>query len=128
MNHVLIIGNLTKDPETRTSQAGKAYTSFTVAVDRRGIEGTDYFRTMAWGPLGESCSRYLSKGKKVAVTGSVSLSQYTAKDGSARASMDVIAQNVEFLSPREIAPETPQKPTNKAVSKGFVEVDEPLPF
>ena len=61
----------------------------------------------AWRALGESCGKYLAKGRKVAVTGSVSVNTYTAQDGSTRASMEVVADDVEFLSPKsEFAPGT----------------------
>lgn len=102
MNKLLIIGNLTADPETRTTNAGKTVTNFTVAVARRGNkDATDFFRVAAWEKLGEICSQYLSKGKKVAVTGEVSARAYEGKDGSPRATLDVFASEVEFLSPRE---------------------------
>ena len=61
----------------------------------------------AWRALGETCAKYLAKGRKVAVTGSVSVNTYTAQDGSTRASMEVVADDVEFLSPKsEYAPGT----------------------
>lgn len=113
MNRLTIIGNLTRDPETRTTQAGKNVCTFSVAVNRRG-EGVDYFRVNAWGALGETCQKYLAKGRKVAVVGPVSASSYTTQDGKARASMDIMAQDVEFLTPRELyvykpAPDTPHE-------------------
>lgn len=111
MNRLTIIGNLTRDPETRTTQAGKNVCTFSVAVNRRG-EGVDYFRVNAWGALGETCQKYLAKGRKVAVVGPVSVSSYTTQEGKARASMDIMAQDVEFLTPKELyvykpAPDTP---------------------
>ena len=113
MNRLTIIGNLTRDPETRTTQAGKNVCTFSVAVNRRG-EGVDYFRVNAWGALGETCQKYLAKGRKVAVVGPVSVSSYTTQDGKARASMDIMAQDVEFLSSKELyvykpAPDTPHE-------------------
>lgn len=99
MNRLTIIGNLTCDPELRTTQDGKNVCTFTVAVNRRGREGADYFRVSAWNAMGENCHKYLAKGRKVAVCGMVSAHAYTAQDGSARASLEVIAQDVEFLTP-----------------------------
>lgn len=104
MNRITIIGNLTRDPELRTTPQKKEVCSLDVAVNRRRkVEGqpeADYFRVNAWGELGKLCVRYLSKGKKVAVTGSVSLSK-REKDGKFYASIEVFAEDVEFLSPKE---------------------------
>ncbi len=102
MNKLIIIGNLTADPVQRTTQTGKTVTTFTVAVNRRG-EGkeADFFRASAWGELGENCQKYLAKGRKAAVEGSVSASAYQGQDGKLRASLEVRAQNVWFLSPKE---------------------------
>lgn len=106
MNKVYLIGNLTGDPELRTTPNGISVCTFNVAVNRRyassnGERQTDFFRVTAWRQLGETCTRWLSKGKKVAVIGEVSSRAYTAKDGSFRASLEVTADEVEFLSPRE---------------------------
>ena len=105
MNHLTIIGNVTRDPETRTTQAGKTVTTFTVAVNRRKkIEGqpeADFFRVSAWGPLGENCAKYLTKGRKVCVVGQVSVHVFTKNDGTPGASMEVFAEEVEFLGGQE---------------------------
>lgn len=129
MNRITIIGNLTRAPELRTTQSGKNVCTFSVAVNRRGgNDQTDFFRVSAWDKLGESCNKYLDKGKKVAVVGSVSLNTYTANNGENRASMEVFANEVEFLSPVEnakpAASQTASQPMN-----GYQEVsDEDLPF
>ena len=123
MNKLTIIGNLTRDPETRAATNGKNVCTFTVAVNRkRGSEPeADYFRVSAWDKLGESCQNYLAKGRKVAVIGPVSVHTYTANDGTTRANMEMTATDVEFLSPRENAAH--------AASNGYVPVtDEDLPF
>ena len=105
MNKLTIIGNLTRDPETRTTESGHTVCSFTVAVNRRTKSDhpeADYFRVSAWDKLGENCQRYLLKGKKAAVVGPVSVSSYEAKDGSGpRFNLEVRADDVEFLSPQE---------------------------
>ena len=125
MNHLTIIGNLTRDPETRTTQSGKTVCTFTVAVNRRSQQdAADFFRVSAWNQLGETCQKYLAKGRKVAVTGSVSANSYTTQNGENRASLEVFAQDVEFLSS---ANESAQKPVSKPQS-GYVEVDEDLPW
>lgn len=102
MNRIDIIGNLCADPEMRTTATtGKTVTNFTVAVSRRGDKDkTDYFRIAAWGALGESCGKYLGKGSKVFVTGEASARAYEAKDGALRASIEIYAREVEFLSNR----------------------------
>ena len=114
MNKLTIIGNLTKDPELRTTTNGVSVCSFTVAVNKRAKQGeqpeTEYFRVTAWREKGELCSKFLQKGKKVCVVGPVSVSTYTGSDGGARASLEVLADEVEFLSPRvsDLPPEVPK--------------------
>lgn len=130
MNHLIMIGNLTRDPELRTTQSGLNVCTFTVAVNRRGKEqGADYFRVTAWRQLAGLCHQYLAKGRKVAVTGSVSVSTYAAQDGSTRASLEVTADNVEFLSAREDAKSQARSSAPDA-GMGYTEVtdDEDLPF
>ena len=105
MNKLMIIGNLTRDPESRTNSNGKSVCNFSVAVNRKqknqqGQQDADFFRVAAWGVMGENCQKYLTKGRKVAVTGSVSVHTYQAQDGTTKASMEVFAEEVEFLSPR----------------------------
>lgn len=102
MNALTIIGNLTNEPTVRATAQGVTVCDFTVAVNRRqkGEQEADFFRVTAWRQLGDNCSRYLSKGRKVAVRGPVSARTYTAKDGSTRVSLEVTAEDVEFLSPR----------------------------
>jgi single-strand DNA-binding protein len=146
MNRLTIIGNLTRDPEQRTTPSGANVCSFTVAVNRRGrrdAQGNqpeaDFFRVSAWNQLGENCARYLAKGRKVAVVGSVSVHTYTGNDGQTRASLEVMANDVEFLSSRSeadseggyAAPAAPAAPaaSGENMAGGFtaVETDE-LPF
>lgn len=133
MNKLYIIGNLVRNPESRTTQSGKQVCSFVLAVNRpRHAEGqpdVDFFRINAWGALADNCARYLVKGKKVCVIGPVSVSTYTTQGGETRASMDVKADEVEFLTPASETPaKAPEAPkTDKQT--GFTQVDgEPLPF
>ena len=139
MNKLTIIGNLTRDPELRTTSTGLNFCSFTVAVNRRRSANSnqpeaDFFRVTAWRQLGEICQRYLAKGRKVAVVGSVSVSTYTGNDGTTRATLEVTADDVEFLSSRNddaaggYAPAAPVQAA-PVMEKGFQEVDdEDLPF
>lgn len=127
MNKLTIIGNLTRDPETRVTQSGASVCSFTVAVNRRGQDDkTDFFRVSAWNKTGETCQKYLAKGRKVAVTGPVSVSTYTGQDGKTYANLEVMAQDVEFLTPKGEQPApAPAAPANN----GYQEVtDDDMPF
>lgn len=144
MNRLTIIGNLTKDPELRTTQSGISVCTFTVAVNRRKTQNqqqeADYFRVSAWRELGENCAKWLIKGRKVAVVGPVSVSTYTGNDGKMYANLEVLANEVEFLSPagqdtqnaaQNAAQRAPQQAqqTQMPIAGGFtaVETDE-LPF
>ena len=108
MNKLHIIGNLTRDPELRsvaTSDGQANVCDFTVAVNRRGGSNgqneADYFRVTAWRGLADNCKKYLAKGRKVAVVGPVSCRTYVGNDGVTRASLEVKADEVEFLTPRQ---------------------------
>lgn len=150
MNKLTIIGNLTRDPQLRTTSTGINVCDFTVAVNKKqsaqqkanGQQAeADFFRVTAWRELGENCAKYLAKGRKVAVVGAVSVSQYTGNDGVTRANLEVTADEVEFLTPRDAqsapvggaqaAPAPAAAPTQTAPEQpsGFtpVETDE-LPF
>ena len=99
-----MIGNLTKDVECRTTQSGVKVANFTIAINRRvksnGEQQTDFFNIVAWRQLAELCEKYLSKGKKVAVIGSIQTRTYE-KDGVKRTAWDILADEVEFLSPAD---------------------------
>lgn len=131
MNKVFLIGNLTSDPESRTTQSGVSLCSFTIAVNRRHTadkQEADFFRVTAWRQLGEICGKNLSKGKKVAVVGTVSASAYAARDGSPKASLEVQADDVEFLSPKGETPTAAPQKAPARVPSGYVEVTDELPF
>ena len=132
MNKVFLIGNLTKDPEMRSTQSGVAVCNFAIAVNRRfknanGEQETDFLNVIAWRQLAELCGKYLVKGRKVAVTGSIQTRTYEAKDGSKRTAWDIVADEVEFLTPQGHHSGTdgfgaptgePQSGYTEAVSKG----------
>lgn len=143
MNKVFIVGNLTRDPELRTTQSGVSVCSFNVAVNKRmGANAqhpeADYFRVTAWRGLAENCQKFLAKGRKVAVTGAVSVSTYQAKDGTTKATLEVTADDVEFLSPKGEASESPTASEQRSKEielppsdvNGFVQIedDDELPF
>ena len=106
MNKIIIIGNLTRDPDPiRTTSAGQDVCSFTVAVSRKyagkgSDQTTDFFRVNAWRKLAKSCHDYLAQGKKVSVFGELNPRLYTDKEGKTRLSLDITADEVEFLTPR----------------------------
>lgn len=143
MNRLTIIGNLTKDPVTRTTQSGNNVCSFTVAVNRRranpdGSHDADFFQVSAWNQLGQNCQQYLAKGRKVAVVGQVSVHTYQGNDGKTYAQMDVMASDVEFLSSRSEAAEKSDQMVAQATEamsgnvdpqSGFQQVEsDELPF
>ena len=140
MNKIILIGNLTRDPETRTTSTGLNVCSFTIAVNRRRSSQSaanqpeaDFFRITAWRQLAELCQKYLAKGRKVCVTGSVSVSTYEGKDGTTRASLEVTADDIEFLSPRQEDGEGRVSSGSHGMGSnnagGFTQVDEDeLPF
>ena len=139
MNKLTIIGNLTRDPELRTTQGGVSVCSFTVAVNKRQTAQqrqnnqqpeADFFRVSAWRELGENCAKWLIKGRKVAVVGPVSVSTYQGNDGRTYANLEVLAQDVEFLSPAgERTQEAPQAQQKVDQQTGFaVAEDTELPF
>ena len=130
MNKATIIGNITKDPELRTTSNGVSVCSFTVAVNRRRkVEGqpdADYFNVTAWRERGELCAKFLQKGKKVCVVGAVSVRTWES-NGKHGASLELLADEIEFLSPRVSDPETPPAPAKDVSGMEIVETDD-LPF
>lgn len=128
MNRCIITGNLTFNPELKKVQNDVSVCTFTVAVNRRRREGqpqeADFFRVTAWRQLADNCAKYLAKGKKVGVVGTISDRAYIGKDGQPHSQLELTADDVEFLSPRD-EPAAPQAPNS-----GFVDVsgEEPLPF
>jgi single-strand DNA-binding protein len=116
---IIIAGNVGRDPEMRYTPSGQAVTSFSVATNRQytnnngeTVKETIWFRISAWGKTGEICNQYLKKGSKVLVEGRLTADPatggprvWTAQDGSTRASFEVYAQTVRFLSSRGEAAE-----------------------
>ena len=140
MNKSILIGNLANDPETRTTASGVTMCQFRLAVQRRfanqqGVREADFFNIIAWRQTAELCARYLSKGRKVAVEGSIQNRSYDAQDGSKRYITEIVADNVEFLSspqgdrPRADNPPPPPEPSGYAPdADAFTDVDDELPF
>ena len=131
MNRFFAIGRLTKDPEKRTTQNGMSVCTFTLAVDRRyknanGEREADFFPVVCWRQVADLSAQYLSKGKQVAIAGKVQMRSYE-KDEQKRYVTEVVADEVQFLSPRGDGVErgrgTTQEPEMSPVSD-----DDDLPF
>lgn len=121
MNKLIIIGNATRDAQEYQIKAGGSITKFCVAVNRKGTDGgVDYFNVTAFRELAKSCLNYVKKGMQVAVVGSVKLNSYEQMDGEIKSSLDVIAQEVKFLSFTQ----------NEGGTRGLTPVDDDdeLPF
>ena len=135
MNKIILIGNLTADPKLGYTQGTNIpVCNFTIAVNERrgGEDKTQFFRITVWRKLGETCAQYLAKGRKVFVSGALSYSTYPRNNGETGVNLEVTADDVEFLSPRDqgqgyTAPDTTSA---YAQPQGFTPVDtgDDLPF
>lgn len=101
MNQVILIGNLTREPDMKYTQSGLAITRFTLALNRPKKDGqdqgADFINIVTFGKLAENCANYLAKGRKTAVAGRLNTGSYDDKDGKKIYTVDVIANSVEFL-------------------------------
>lgn len=129
MNKVYLIGNLTRDPELNETPSGVSVCRFSIAVNRdykteNGERIADFFNITTWRNQAETCGKFLKKGSKVAIVGSLQNRSYEDKEGVKRTVTDIVAEEVEFLSSNQ----TEEKPTEKPKPK-LVEVDDAdLPF
>jgi single-strand DNA-binding protein len=101
MNRAILVGNLTRDPEHRTTPNNLSVTTFSIAVSRRFAQGeqkADFFNIVTWRGLADNCAKYLNKGSKVGVVGSLQTRQYDDKNGVRRYITEIVADDVEFLS------------------------------
>ena len=125
INRVILTGNLSKDPELSTTTSGISVCKFDIAVQRRfetnGEREADFFKIIAWRGLADNCGKFLSKGKKAAVVGSLQTRTYDDKDGVKRYVTEIVADEVEFLSPKEERNEPKLSPAPE-------EIQEELPF
>lgn len=122
MNRVILIGNLTRDPEPRFTPTGVAVTTFTIAVNRpynnkMGEREADFINVVAWRQLAELCAKYLHKGRQVAVEGRLQTRSYDNKEGKKVYVTEVVAENVQFLGARSAGAESgsyaPDKSTRR---------------
>lgn len=117
MNKVILIGNLANDPEAFTTQSGISRSTFRLAVQRRfanaqGVREADFLTIIAWRQTADFCNRYLLKGRKVAVEGSIQVRSYDAQDGTKRWVTEIVADSVEALGSRENSDERPSDAPN----------------
>ena len=127
LNHVILIGRLTKDPELKYTPNGTAVASFTLAVDRfrtnaQGERETDFIPIVVWQKQAENCAEYLRKGSLAAVDGRMQVRSYPAKDGTKRWATEVVANAVRFLDSRKDR----EGAVPEAAEAGFTEED--IPF
>ena len=141
MNKVFLIGNLTRDPELTETASGIPVCHFAIAVNRNYSSSdserqTDFFNCTAWRAMAETIARYTKKGNKVAVSGSVQLRNYEDNQGVRRTAVDIIVQDVEFLTPRangdsfdEVADDAPRSPApKKKPTLQAMDDDSDIPF
>lgn len=132
MNKITITGNLTSDPVQRDYD-GKKLTEFRVAVDRKfkvnGQKVTDFFRVKCWRQNAEYTYNYGSKGRKVLVIGELQAGTYTDSEGMTRMSLDIVADEVEFLTPKSEQTEEPKPAKKNYTEKDFTDIQsEDIPF
>ena len=133
MNKVILIGNICKDPELSETNSGVAVCRFSIAVNRRRTSAdaeqqTDFFNVTAWRGLAETVARYCKKGNKIAVTGQIQIRTYEDREGAKRTSVDIIAEEVEFLSPKSNdEARTAEEPKKKPALQAFDD-DSDIPF
>jgi single-strand DNA-binding protein len=137
-NLVVLTGRLTADPELKTTPNGISVTTFSIAVNRNysssdGERQTDFFNITVWRTQAENCGRYLKKGSKVAIVGSLQNRTYEDKDGNKRTVTDIVANEVEFLSSKGAGEgqEEEPRPMSSGSKKPELEVmadDDQLPF
>ena len=106
MNHVILMGRLTRDPELRNTQSGIPVASFTLAIDRRYTKDqeqrqTDFIDVVAWRQLGEFVAKYFAKGQMCAVQGRLQIREWTDKDGNKRRNAEVVADQVHFTGSKK---------------------------
>ena len=131
LNSFIAIGRLCRDPELRYTQNNTAVASFTLAVDRsrknaNGERETDFIPVVVWGQQAENCNTYLNKGKLVAIDGRLQIRNYEDKEGNKRTIAEVVAESVQFLSPKDGDNQSTVQQTN--YTSPMISDDDLLPF
>lgn len=98
INRVVLLGNMTRDPELRRTGSGKAVTNFTLALNRYNNDEADFVDCVCWEKIAENTAQYCYKGSKVAVEGSIQTGSYVDKDGHNRKTVNVLCNRVEFIN------------------------------
>lgn len=108
LNRVILVGNLTRDPELKFTPSGTPVANFGLAINRKWtnkqgekVEGVDYINIVVWGRLAELCGDYITKGSPVAIDGRLQSRTWEAEDGSKRNAVEVVAENVQFLGRKQ---------------------------
>jgi single-strand DNA-binding protein len=140
INRVVLVGNLTRDPELRHTQGGMPVCSLRIAVNTRRKdpqtgewgEKPNYFDVTVWGNQGESCAQYLAKGRQVAIDGRLEWREWEAQDGSKRQAVEIIADTVQFIGGRGegVAGEAQYVPASATAQRDadFGGADDDIPF
>lgn len=133
MNHFVGIGRLVRDQNVKYTQGGKAYASFTLAIDRRksadGKQQADFISCVAWEKLAEVISQYVSKGQKIAVEGRIQTRSYDANDGTKRYVTEVVVNNMEFCDSKGGGTSSTAPPEQQGMFEGGRAVaDSDIPF
>jgi single-strand DNA-binding protein len=137
LNHITVMGRLTRDPELRRTGSGVAVTNFTVAVDRdfadkqSGEKETDFIDVVCWRSTAEFAEKYFSKGRMAVVSGRLQIRSYTDKDGNNRRAAEIVADNVYFGDSKQAASEAAVTPAVYAPASQFAlleDADSVLPF
>lgn len=132
MNKVILIGNLTKDPEVTTTSNGISLCRFTLAVQRRfvnseGDREADFISIVVWRNQAENCGKFLKKGSKCAVVGNIQTRNYDAQDGTKRYVTEVVAEEVEFLGSRPASDDEGRQASNFEKSEKTEEKSQMMP-
>jgi single-strand DNA-binding protein len=139
INRVVLVGNLTRDPELRHTPSGTAVCKLRLAVNTRQKDASgqwgdkpNYFDVTVWGNQGESCAQYLAKGRPVGIDGRLDWREWEAQDGTKRQAVEIIADTVQFLGGRDQAAGEPQfVPANASTESadfGQSGTDDDIPF
>ena len=143
INRVVLVGNLTKDPELRHTPSGMAVCSLRLAVNTRRKDDAgqwadkpNYFDVVVWGQQGENCAQYLAKGRPVAVDGRLEWREWEAQDGAKRQAVEIVADSVQFLGGRGdgdsggggFVPQGAPAPATAEGSADFAPADDDIPF
>lgn len=132
MNKVILIGNLTRDPELAQTAGGVAYCRMSIAVNRNfvssdGERKVDFFNIVTWRGLAENCHKYLKKGLKVGVSGQLQSRSYEA-EGVKKYTTEIIAEDVEFLTPKSGNSDNSYEEPRKSIKDAPPVEDDDLPF